>query len=660
MAEEVQTRETALRESERRWAVTLASIGDAVIATDTDGRITFLNKVAELLTGWSMAEAMGKPLKEIFRIVNQHTRAAVEDPVSRVIQTGLIVGLANHTVLLRRGGGEIPIDDSGAPIRKEDGHILGVVLVFRDISERKRAEEALRLVSERMEWLARFPEENPSPIARVSVEGRVLYRNPTIAALPGWACEAGQAIPEPLMPLVGQALSEKLEMQQEIGLGGRYYSVSVAPFPAEGYANVYGIDITERKAAEEALRESEKSLQKANEDLEQRVQERTAELKERAGQLARLASQLTMVEQRERKRLGQILHDGLQQYLLAAKLQVGGLLDQATDDALKQAANEVENLLGESIRVSRSLAAELTPPILHEAGLSAGLGWLSRWMSKKHGLKVELVMPMDALVLTDDAKVLLFESVRELLLNVVKHAGTLSARVSLAQEDGRSLQIVVSDNGVGFDPARLSVEDGCFGLFSIHERLCLIGGGFEVDSSPGKGARFTLIAPLSINEPLESASCAQPIAVNPNDVHRLATSGGKIRILLTDDHAAMREGLARLLDQEPDFEVVGQANDGQEAIELTGILLPDVILMDINMPRMNGIDATRVIHQQHPGIRIIGLSFYQEEERAKGMLDSGAILYLTKDCAPADLKTAIRSSMRERQNSEKTIPEVDA
>ncbi len=126
-------------------------------------------------------------------------------------------------------------------------------------------------------------------------------------------------------------------------------------------------------------------------------------------------------------------------------------------------------------------------------------------MSDKHGLKVELVMQMDAPVLTEDVKVLLFESMRELLLNVVKHAKTHSARVKLFQQDGRSLQIIVSDNGVGFDPASVRVlNDGSFGLFSIRERMSLIGGRFEVDSSPGKGARFTLTAPLAINKPLES------------------------------------------------------------------------------------------------------------------------------------------------------------
>jgi DNA-binding NarL/FixJ family response regulator len=110
----------------------------------------------------------------------------------------------------------------------------------------------------------------------------------------------------------------------------------------------------------------------------------------------------------------------------------------------------------------------------------------------------------------------------------------------------------------------------------------------------------------------------------------------------------MREGLARLLDQEIDFDVVGQANDGQEAVEMAGPLHPDVILMDISMPRLNGIDATRIIHQQHPSICVIGLSLYADEERAREMLDAGATAYLTKSGPAAELKAAIRASLGEK------------
>jgi len=129
------------RESEERLRVTLRSIGDAVIATDTNGRIVFMNTVAETLTGWPEPMARGRPLDEVFRIVNEYTRATVENPVSKVLREGVILGLANHTILLARGGDEIPVDDSGAPIRDADGEVMGVVLVFRDVRDRKRAEE---------------------------------------------------------------------------------------------------------------------------------------------------------------------------------------------------------------------------------------------------------------------------------------------------------------------------------------------------------------------------------------------------------------------------------------------------------------------------------------------------------------------------------------
>jgi len=142
--------ERKLQLSERRYATTLSSIGDGVIATDRSGLVTFLNPVAERLTGWSAAEAEGKPLTEVFRIVNEQTRATVENPVDRVLREGIVVGLANHTILISRHGSEAPIDDCAAPIQDDLGISVGAVLVFRDVTETHRREEQLRQ-SQKME-----------------------------------------------------------------------------------------------------------------------------------------------------------------------------------------------------------------------------------------------------------------------------------------------------------------------------------------------------------------------------------------------------------------------------------------------------------------------------------------------------------------------------
>lgn len=132
--------ERDLRASERRYATTLASIGDGVIATDRHANVTFLNPVAEQLTGWPASEAVRSPLADVFRICNESTRAPVENPVERVLREGVVVGLANHTVLIARHGGEVPIDDCAAPIVDDRGEGVGAVLVFRDLSEHRRQE----------------------------------------------------------------------------------------------------------------------------------------------------------------------------------------------------------------------------------------------------------------------------------------------------------------------------------------------------------------------------------------------------------------------------------------------------------------------------------------------------------------------------------------
>ncbi|MBI3950535.1 MAG: response regulator [Acidobacteria bacterium] len=174
-------------DEQRRWLhVTLSSIGDAVIATDTEGRVTFMNAVAESLTGWKQEEAATRPMEEVFSIINQQTRKPVESPVVRVLCEGAVIGLANHTVLITKDGAEVAIDDSGAPIRDEEGKIIGVVLVFRDISERQRAAEELRQAKEaaeaanraKSEFLANMSHEIRTPMNSIIGVADLLWETP--------------------------------------------------------------------------------------------------------------------------------------------------------------------------------------------------------------------------------------------------------------------------------------------------------------------------------------------------------------------------------------------------------------------------------------------------------------------------------------------------
>jgi PAS domain S-box-containing protein len=189
---EIRARQAAaedLAREQRLTAVTLASIGDAVVVTDAAGCITFMNRVAEILTGWSAAEALRQPSAKVFNIINETTRQLAESPVEKVMRTGVVQGLANHTLLIRKDGSEVPIDDSGAPIRDDDGVVRGVVLVFRDFSDRKEVEKNLQLAKEEAEG-ANIAKDNF--LAALSHELRTPL-TPVLVTLTSW--EQGEALP---------------------------------------------------------------------------------------------------------------------------------------------------------------------------------------------------------------------------------------------------------------------------------------------------------------------------------------------------------------------------------------------------------------------------------------------------------------------------------
>jgi signal transduction histidine kinase len=234
-----------------------------------------------------------------------------------------------------------------------------------------------------------------------------------------------------------------------------------------------------------------------NETLEARVAARTADLAQRTYQLQSLARDPARAEERERQRIAQVIHDQLQQLLSVARIKLAMAVSQVPIRSTRQSVAEADDLIAESLEITRSLTAELSPAILHRSGLAAALRWLGRSYEAQFDLTIAVEADEDVEV-EEEVRVALFRSVRELLFNVVKHARVASARVKLELGAHGGVRILVSDDGVGFDPEVVRARegtDGSFGLFSLRERLELLGGRLEVDSAPGCGARFTILAP---------------------------------------------------------------------------------------------------------------------------------------------------------------------
>jgi signal transduction histidine kinase/ActR/RegA family two-component response regulator len=415
-------------------------------------------------------------------------------------------------------------------------------------------------------------------------------------------------------------------------------------------------DTTERHKSEEQLRKSQGDLLALTESLERRVKERTTEAEVRSQQLRALALDLAETESRERKRLAKLLHDHFQQLISAAKLKAGlvrrGLREEKTIESMRQ----LESLLEEAIAASRSLATELSPPVLSDGGLLSALEWLSRKMEKDYDLIVQLKTDPNAEPESDQVRTMVFECVRELLFNIVKHAETHQAELSAHLSPEGLLVITIQDHGKGFDlqnalqRSMIAGQDGSFGLFSIRERLSLIGGLLNIRSEPGQGTCVEMSVPIGVRrgapvvlQPTSVVDAVEALQSNFNGEANPRDFSTPARVVVADDHRLFREGLINLLAQESTFAVVGEASDGEEAVELCRKLKPDVLICDVTMPRLNGVQVTRQVTAELPGLRVVGLSMHEREDMATAMRAAGAVAYVTKSGPSDQLLTVLRS-----------------
>jgi len=390
------------------------------------------------------------------------------------------------------------------------------------------------------------------------------------------------------------------------------------------------------------LREAEEELRRLNRELESRVEERTAEAEQRAAQLRAMALELTHAEERERRRMAQYLHDNLQQHLVGIRLRLGTL--EMTDHEVGSELRELGELVGEAIRASRSLARELSPQVLYREGLAEALRWLAGWMGEMHGLEVAALVE-DVAPDEPRLEVFLFQAARELLFNVVKHSAVSEAALRLSADDDR-LRLVVTDGGRGFDPGRISQRSGRetgLGLVSIRERAVALGGEVEISSAVGDGTQVVVEVPWHLTTAVEG-SPAVPDDATPGLGPAPADRDGRIRVLLVDDHRVMRHGLSSLLSRQRDLEVVGEASNGLEGVEMALELAPDVVLMDVSMPEMDGREATRRITAARDDVRVIGLSMFDEDHVKAQMLEAGAVAFLSKAGSSDLLLATIRDN----------------
>ncbi|HBL22966.1 MAG TPA: hypothetical protein DDZ40_02495 [Deltaproteobacteria bacterium] len=668
--------ERKLKENEKWLATTLRSIGDAVIATDNAGQITFMNGVAEDLLGWKLEEVLNRKLTEVFTIVNRDTRLPVENPVTRVLREGFVVGLANHTVLIARNGSEIPIDDSAAPIKDDNRAITGVILVFRDVTERQEAEENVlreKTFSEMAinslpgifylfeqngtirRWNSNFeqvtgyspdeitrmtlmdffsPEEQGSiaqAVNKVFSDGKAIFEENLL-------CKDGRTVPHHFM--------------------GFRMIVDGVPYLVGS-----GTDVTGHRAMENELR-------RARDDLERRVEERTFELREAYEALraeteerARAEAQLRQSHKMEAigTLAGGIAHDF--NNILAGII---GFTEMVLEDVPPESPirRNLEHVLKGGLRgrdlvkqilsFTRQSEQERKPVALGQL-IGETLKLIRPVVPSTIDIRKNIAAVQDT-VMADPVQI------EQVLMNLCTNAAHAMRdtggllEVGLADEHffretpirssmkpGDYVRLSVSDSGSGMEPDILErVFDPFFttkgpgegtglGLSVVHGIAKSHGGHVTAHSEPGRGSTFHVYLPK-----IES------VVAGDAGGHAV-TRGGSECILLVDDEETIVEMNSQRLSS-LGYKVVAFMNsvDALKAFEAEPGKF-DLLITDYTMPHMTGIDLARAVLRIKPDFPVI-LSSGLEEEMVK---EVGVKAFLSKTAGKRELASLIRRVLEE-------------
>jgi PAS domain S-box-containing protein len=633
--EQVKRQADARFREQREWfRVTLSSIGDAVITTDTAGRIISLNPVAQSLTGWSSEEAQGQPLERVCKLVHEQTREPIDSLVASVTRHRGIVGQGKHTVLVARYETERPIEASAAPIRDADGAILGVVLVIRDVTERRRAEHA---VQESEQRFARFMQHLPGLAWIKDLHGRYVYANEAAETAFGKPRSElfGRTDDEVFLPETAarfkdndaQAIASSTGVQVVETLkhsDGMLRHSLVSKFPIMGpdgqaaWVGGMAIDITDRLRAEEALRESDRRKDEF---------------------LAMLAHEL-------RNPLAPVRN--------ALQIMKMPGVDDATArqarDMMERQVQHLVRLVDDLLDVSRMMRdkIELRKQRVELATVIARAIETARPFIDGHGHDLTVSLPSEPIWLEADL-IRLAQVVSNLLANAAKYTEDGGRIWVTAEHEGAEIVVRVKDTGIGIDAEMLPLIFGLFvqadrslarshggmgiGLSLVRKLVEMHGGKVEAHSEgPNRGSEFVVRLPIAAGRSSPGPPDSRDNRVAPA---RLITP---LRVLVVDDNRDAAESLALLLRGEGhDVQV---AHDGRTALEVARNHRPDVAFLDIGMPGMDGYELSRQLRAQ-PALEkllLVAVTGWGQEEDRRRSRQAGFDRHLVKPVEPASLQ----------------------